>query len=186
MSRRPAPREPGARTLCGFAPCEQPAWPARAAGSLAQAFRERCREKGLPSLLPSNSAVQSTERDGGEFNRAETLQGPGTGVGWERFGLRDRRRQGNRYSWALVGTTTRKCRTELSGKEEIKPRLFMSWVIQRQSLKLQIEWYFCNLTRASFSPHLHTGQSVMTELTAWTCLSLSCFGHSDKLSWQMF
>lgn len=52
--------------------CEQPACPARAAARLAQAFRERCREKGLPLLLPSNSAVQSTERDGGEFKRAET------------------------------------------------------------------------------------------------------------------
>lgn len=138
---------------CGFS-CLQPAWAARAAARLAQALREHCREKGLPvlqSLLPSNSAVQSTESDQERVQESgNTVQGRGTGLGWERFGIQDRgsRITGTAGLWWESGPAS--VEQSSLGKEETKPRLFVSRVIQRQSPQLQIEWCLCSLTRAVY------------------------------------
>ena len=68
-------------------------------------------------MLPSNTAVQSTERDGGELNRAE-MQAAGRRNKTQRDGrtLGYRAEEGRItevYCWALVGKRTCKCRAEL-------------------------------------------------------------------------
>lgn len=97
------------------------------------------------------------------------------------------RKQDNWYSWALVGKWTRKCRTELSGERRDQTQAFCESDHTKTVPPVADRMVFVQPNQSSLLPCICAQISLfMTELTAQSCLSLSCFGHSDKLSWEMF
>lgn len=156
---------------------------------LAQASRKHCREKGLPVLAGKRGRLCCLQtqrcrarRGTGESSREEK-HAVGNGIRMGALWATGQKRQDNRYSWAPVGTRTCQCRTELSGERRDQTQAFCESGHPKTVPRTADRMVFLQPNHSSLLACICTQVSLfVTELTAQTCWSLSCSGHSDQLS----